>query len=585
MPFDLDSLTVDPSKRGDIYKESNQSIKSYAKNAQAQLSEVQQINRDLREIESSEFMVDKIADQQAASNMLNMVDATQSTLSGVDATVQTLEATFATQLGRLTELQDIFSRPTDLSEKDLKQAEKEFKQLDQQALKTKKTLDAVRNEAGAIRNARAQTLEQYTARHAISKQARDNNEAVARSMTLQNRQQSIDEKLKSDGTILNLINSRQTLTPGEVDQEQRDSMELFEFMYFTIHQGQNMDTYGRQQAREMQGVFSSMAPEEQRALMLANTEYMRSKYTGTPMELSQYKELLAEKGETTALETIAKLSGDTGVQDAIQVGKQQLFSRLYKQASDEALAALPVAERVNGLSPQQQRQIATQVQAQVASTNSRDILPEALGVVSAEVSNNARVKGQEIFSSVSEAPEELLSPLIFPPKIRDYFMSDEAKEIMTVPNMTTGVPLLETADKLVKSMQRQGISGSEAVTATANLIGQSAKAGYKTRPDFGSGQYSDTLQTLERLGFGTNTGVFVPPPSTRNLPASAAGRTAYDLSNPTDLQAAIAYLQKFTKSRENVKTQQQGAQAATNAVTRGAPVSQYGLPMYQPPRN
>lgn len=573
MAFDLDSLTVDPSKRGDIYKESNQSIKSYAKNAQAQLSEVQQINRDLREIESSEFMVDKIADQQAASNMLNMVDATQSTLSGVDATVQTLEATFATQLGRLTELQDIFSRPTDLSEKDLKQAEKEFKQLDQQALKTKKTLDAVRGEAGAIRQARAQTLEQYTARHAISKQARDNNEAVARSMTMRNQLAAIDDKLKGDATILNLINTRQTLSPGEVDQDTRDSLELFEFMYFTVHQGQNMDTYGKQQAREMQGVFSAMSPEEQRALMLANTEYMRSKHTGTPMQLSHYKELLAERGETTALETIAKLSGDTGIQDAIKVGRDRLFESRLQEATAEALQAMPEAERVNGLSPQQQRQIAAQVQQQLATTDAREILPEALKTVTAEVSNNARVKGQEIFSSVAEAPDELLSPLSFPPQIRDYFKSDEAKEIMTVPSMTTGVPLLETADKLVKSMQRNGINSTEAVTAVSNLIGQSAKASYKTRPDFGSGQYSDTLQTLERLGFSTNTGVFVPPPSTRNIPASASGKTAYDLSNPTDLQAAIAYLQKFTKTREDEKAQQRkSSQAIVTALTRGAPV-------------
>src|SRR5690606_38902029 len=107
-------------------------------------------------------------------------------------------------------------------------------------------------------------------------------------------------------------------------------------------------------------------------------------------------------------------------------------------------------------------------QRQVADTNAREVLPAALEAVSRDVTNNVNLRGQEVLSSVAEGGEELLSPLLFSPQVREYFASDEAKQIMTTPNVANGAPLLDTVDQLVRSMQRNGFSGEEAIFATSN---------------------------------------------------------------------------------------------------------------------
>lgn len=553
MAFNLDSLTTDPSQRGAIYKETNQSLVNYAKNAQSQLDQLQTNNQELREIEASEFMVDKIADQQAAKNIVNMIDSTGSALQGVDSSMQLLNATFSTQVARLTDLQDLLSRPNDLAPEDLKAAEKEFKKLDQQTYKTQQTAMAAQAMRNNIQGASAQAIEIYANRHAITKQARDNNEQVARTMTLRNRQAAIDEVLKSDATILQAIQSRQVLNPGEADQQTKDGMDMFESMYFAVHNGENMKGFGIKQSRDMQSVYAGMSPDEQRAAALFSTQYMRSKYSGVPMDISQYKEQLAENGETGALELVAKLSGDRDLEDTIKMGKRELFNRRYSEVSAQALAELPVSERVNGLSDQRLRQITAQVAQEVSDTNNRDVLPAALDAVSRDVTNNTNLRGQEIFSSVAEGGDELLSPLMFPEPIRQYFQSDEARQIMLTPNVESASPILETANKLVQSMQRQNIKGPEAVIAVSNLMSQASKASYKTRKDFGQNQHSTSLQTLERVGYGMNPQVLIPPPSSRGVPASRAGVQAWDAGNPTDLQEALGYLQRFKASATNKK--------------------------------
>jgi len=576
MPFDLDALTVDPTQRRNIMQESNTSIVNYAKSAQAQLDELQLTNRELREIEASEFMVDKIADQQAATNILSMVDATNSTLSGLDASIYTLEQVMATSTARLSDLQVLLSAPNDLSPQDLKQAKKEFDQLDRQAYKTNQTLLAARQQRAAIQNSSAQAIELFANRHSISKQARDNNEQVARSMTLKNRLQAIDDAIKSDGELLKLITSRQKMEAGEAAQASIDASDYYESMYFFTHQGENMDMYGVQQARDMQEIDRRLSDVERRGLALVASEYIRSKYAGVPLNVGHYKELLAERGETAALKVVAKLSGDRDLEDTIAMGETELYNRLYQQATAQALASMPEAERVMGLSDQKLREISQSVQRQVADTNAREVLPAALEAVSRDVTNNVNLRGQEVLSSVAEGGEELLSPLLFSPQVREYFASDEAKQIMTTPNVANGAPLLDTVDQLVRSMQRNGFSGEEAIFATSNLLSQAAKASYKTRKDFGSNRYSTALQTLERVGYATNPKIMLPVPQTRNIPASRAGVAGWDASNPVDLQAALAYLNKFKVSRQNIPAAQPDPTTAFRGIARGAPIAPIG---------
>lgn len=567
--FDISQLTTDPTKRGAIMAENNTAIVTTAKRAQSNLAQMESASRKLNTLEADSVLQDMLFDQNAAGQVLETTQVgTESLFQMRTGAIQTAQV-LATQVGRLNELGRMLADPNfrqDQDRKTVRAAEKEFKKLDQDAFKTQQLLQATRNAMGQTAQMTGQIAEVQTQQLKLERQARDNISQTSQMLDLRNKLEETKLKFDNDNTLLQYVTQRQALSAQEVAAGDEISSDTNKFLWNIVNRGQNMDKFGLSEAKKMQALRQSLSGEENRALGLLMPHFIRAEVAGVPLDIEQYKIIAANDGETGALRILAELSGDSALVETVDLGKNAIYSRLVQQKTEAASKDLPVGTT---LSDSQLKGIQQAAFAEAETMRASDVLAEAKALVNQDLVANSTARGQDLLTSVADNAGELLNPMLYGAEIRDWFRTPEAQVILKTPNSEHGTPLPTTAAKLVKALKETGMmrNDTEAVGVVSDLVGNAARADYKTRSDLGMNKYSREAQALERLGVDYGTGVVGSAPVRSRVQSERQMRY---LDNPTDLALLIEDLRRFENTRDNSSIK--ARIDASIAAPRGGPI-------------
>lgn len=548
MQINLDSIETNPLEVVRISEETNIALADHARIQQSSMNKIIDDSAALREIQTEKDFAETQLDILAARQTDELLSMTENGLEQIKATTSAIEKTMLGKLQQAAEVADFLASGEGNFISKF-QARRQFRKLDDQLNTLDITRKGIVDTKNNIRQRASQQQQIIQNQTAVKKQAIAQEDQILKAMRLSDKLEMQAQRLQANAELVKTLQQREKIDPNSAAGRQEMMRDVFEFMYF-MRQGTS-DGYNDSQSKSMGMIFDTLSPEQQRALQLGTSDFLKSKGTGVLLSPQEYVQWAMQKGDVANVEALATLTDDRDLLDTLALGKTQIFNDLYEQeirqwqvTNEAALKRDPTMS----ISVQEDRMIQSRVAQQIAEMGARDVIGNVVGTMKQRINDTVAGSGGAIYRNVSAAPQELISPNLHSPKVIEFFGTDEVKDILAFPDQSDGMPLISTTARLIEAGRKIGkFSDVEIYSAVADFNSSAASAYYRSPDAMKAPREMSALRTMENYGVEMKPNLRVTVQKTGRR---GGEDIVLDLANPADMQRMVEELSALRKRRE-----------------------------------
>lgn len=543
---------VDPAQRTKILQQNNQVQSAAANNIAADAGNRLDLVDKLMRVQGDETLRKALHDKQTADQAA-VISAEFDTIIGSYHSqfieTQTLEASMSQELWQLRKT----AYDPNIPDRERRKAQKEFNELNTRlgAIDERGTLlgkDIM--EVGLVQRA---AVERLKVQRDTEFQTKTDVARIQETQELQRKLQVMNAKSDLAREHSQFVSRIQTLTPGELQKDEKLSGSFMQFLNKVQKQGQVAGGYDGKDDQQLGLWYETLQrqdPQAARELLELSFYDSRSREAGMEMSFGEIQSIGAATLSAGTLGVIASLSGDQGTQVVTSHGVEAIAEASLETMKQEYLEANGKAASGKDL-----HELRVQAYQQARATPANDAIQVAAQSYRTSINAAVQNAGSKILQMdyAQVLPAEVYGQDIF-----NLVTSDEYMKIADAPVNSLGNETLSVLHQQYMYLVN-GLGGGEQAKGRAiTAMTRQVEVGAGTLIRNSNLPHSALLDVTGRYGHGLNeVGVNLQIPRSMRRFSEAGGRDTIDVSKPIDLAYAMELIARFQDSQITQAQQQE----------------------------